>query len=191
MQVSSDSRIATTHTPPAAAWSAAAVRSFFIQPINLVFLTVVVIIAFLGLYPSIYLLYGSLTDAPLGVPGHFTLSNYIHAYGNLETYHLVLTSFVFAAGASALSVFLSLVLAWITIRTNAPCRKIFELIAIIPNIMPTLLIAISWVLLLNPNNGLINVVLTRWLGLPQAPFNIYSPPSSKFHESFLAGNPPT
>ena len=182
MQVSSHNRIATSHHTPVAARSVAGVRSFFTQPVNLVFVTVVVTIAFLGLYPSIYLLYGSLTDTPLGVPGHFTLSNYFYAYGNVETYHLVLTSFVFAFGASALSVFLALVLAWITIRTNAPCRKLFELTAIIPNIMPTLLIAISWVLLLNPNNGLINVVLTRWLGLQRGPFNIYSLPGLIFVE---------
>ena len=185
MQVSSNSRIATSPSTPVVARSAAGVRSFFIQPVNLVFVTVVVIIAFLGLYPSIYLLYGSLTDTPLGVPGHFTLSNYIHAYGNVETYHLVLTSFVFAFGASALSVLLSLVLAWITIRTNAPCRKLFEITAIIPNVMPALLTATSWVLLLNPNNGLINVVLMRWLGLQRGPFNIYSLPGLIFVEGLI------
>lgn len=185
MQVSSNSRIATSPSTPVAARSAAGVRSFFIQPVNLVFVAVVVIIAFLGLYPSIYLLYGSLTDTPLGVPGHFTLSNYIHAYGNVETYHLVLTSFVFAFGASALSVLLSLVLAWITIRTNAPCRKLFEITAIIPNVMPALLTATSWVLLLNPNNGLINVVLMRWLGLQRGPFNIYCLPGLIFVEGLI------
>jgi iron(III) transport system permease protein len=173
MQILSESRVAANHAP-ASRWSRSAARSFVIQPINLVFVAVVLIIAFLGLYPSIFLLYGSFTDTPLGVPGHLTWSNYLYAYGNPETYRLVVTSFMFAAGASALSVLLSLILAWITIRTNAPCRKLFELTAIIPNIMPALLTAISWVLLLNPNNGLINVALTRWLGLSRSPFNIYS-----------------
>jgi iron(III) transport system permease protein len=182
MQILSDSRVAANHDAPASAWSRSSARSFVIQPINLAFVVVVLIIAFLGLYPSIYLLYGSFTDAPLGVPGHFTLSNYLQAYGNAETYGLIATSFLFAAGASALSVLLSLILAWITIRTNAPCRRLFELTAIIPNVMPTLLMAISWVLLLNPNNGLINVTLTRWLGLHRSPFNIYSLPGLIFVE---------
>src|ERR1044071_7999554 len=142
-------------------WARSAARAFRVQPIHATFVLVVALIAFLGLYPCAYLLYGSFIDTPLGVPGHFTLSNYVHAYGDPETYALVLSSVIFASGASALSVFLSLTLAWITIRTNAPGRKLFELTAIIPNIMPPLLIAISWVLLLNPNNGLINVALTR------------------------------
>ena len=182
MQASSNSRIAARDDVPIVTWFKTGIRSFFIQPVNLVFVAVVVIVGFFGLYPSIYLLYGSFTDSPLGVPGHFTLSNYIFAYANAQTYELVLTSFVFAFGASALSVLLSLVLAWITIRTNAPCRKLFELTAIIPNIMPTLLIAISWVFLLNPNNGLINLALTRWLGLQHAPLNIYSLPGLIFVE---------
>jgi iron(III) transport system permease protein len=185
MEATSRSRIAGAHSAPAASSYAAGVKAFFSKPINLVFLAVTAVIAFLGLYPTVFLLFGSFTDAPLGVAGHFTLSNYAYAYGNPETYRLVLTSFVFAFGASAISVLLSLVLAWITIRTNAPGRRIFELTAVIPNIMPTLLIAISWVLLLNPSNGLVNVAITEWFGLARAPFNIYSLPGLIFVEGLI------
>ncbi|MGH7772967.1 MAG: ABC transporter permease [Candidatus Binatia bacterium] len=152
----------------------ARVGSFLSQPINLVFLGVTALLAFLSLYPSFFLLYGSFTDAPLGVPGHFTLGNYVQAYSDPEAYRLFLTSFIFGLGSSGLSVVIALTLAWITIRTNAPFRRLFELTAIIPNIMPGLLISISWVLLLNPSNGLINVVLKVALGLETSPFNIYS-----------------
>ncbi len=159
--------------------------AFFSQPINLVFIGVAGIIAFLALYPSFFLLYGSFTDAPLGVPGHFTLHNYVQAYSDPTAYRLILTSFIFGIGASGLSVILAAVLAWITIRTNAPFRRLFELTAIIPNIMPPLLISISWVLLLNPNNGLVNAVLMRLLGLEQGPFNIYTLPGLIFVEGLI------
>ncbi|HEY1371461.1 MAG TPA: iron ABC transporter permease [Candidatus Binatia bacterium] len=142
-------------------------------------------LAFLTLYPSFFLLYGSFTDAPLGVPGHFTLANYIYAYTDPESYRLLLTSFIFGIGASGLSVIFALVLAWITIRTNAPFRRLFELVAIIPNIMPPLLIAISWVLLLNPSNGLINGTWMRLTGAENALFNIYSIPGLIFVEGLI------
>jgi iron(III) transport system permease protein len=145
-----------------------------------VFLGVTGIIAFLGLYPSAFLFYGSLTNTPLGVPGHFTLANYSQAYTDPETYTVVWNSFVYAIGASGLSVVLALIIGWITIRTNAPFRRLFELTAIIPNIMPTLLIGISWVLLLNPSNGLVNVALIQLLGLKKPLFNIYSLPGLIF-----------
>ncbi len=144
------------------------------QPVNWVFLVVGGIIAFLSLYPTVFLFYGSLTDAPLGVPGHFTLKNYVRAYSDPEAYPLLLNSFIFGLGASGLSLSFSLTLAWITIRTNAPFRRLFELTAIIPNILPPILVAISWVMLLNPSNGLINASIVKLFGVEKGPFNIYS-----------------
>ena len=152
---------------------------------NLIFLGVAAILAFLSLYPSFFLLYGSFTDSPLGVPGHFTLHNYIQAYSDPEAYRLILTSFIFGIGASGLSVVLALTLAWITIRSDAPFRRLFELTAIVPNIMPPILIAISWVLLLNPSNGLINATLMWTLGLEKPLFNIYSLPGLIFVEGLI------
>jgi iron(III) transport system permease protein len=182
MKESVASRMAVPRQAPPAAQRLSRVRSFLSQPVNVIFFGVTGIIAFLGLYPSLFLFYGSLTNTPLGVPGHFTLANYIQAYTDPETYKVVWNSFVYAIGASGLSVVLALTIGWITIRTNAPFRRLFELTAIIPNILPTLLITISWVLLLNPSNGLINVALIRLLGLKKAPFNIYSLPGLIFVE---------
>lgn len=177
-----DSRMAFPRRAEPAAPRLSRVRSFLGQSANLIFVILTGIIAFLGLYPSLFLFYGSLTSTPLGVPGHFTLANYAQAYTDPETYTVLWNSLVYAAGSSGLSVVLALVIAWITIRTNAPCRRLFELTAIIPNILPTLLITISWVLLLNPSNGLINVALIRLLGLRKAPINIYSLPGLIFVE---------
>jgi iron(III) transport system permease protein len=159
--------------------------AFFSQPINWVFLIVGSIIGFLSLYPTFFLFYGSLTDAPLGVPGNFTLENYVRAYSDAEAYRLLLNSFVFGIGASGLSIVFALTLAWITIRTNAPFRRLFELTAIIPNILPPILVSISWVILLNPSSGLVNASLVKILGIERGPFNIYSMPGLIFVEALI------
>lgn len=161
------------------------VALFLSQPVSWVFLVVGGIIAFLSLYPTFFLFYGSLTDAPLGVPGHFTLNNYIRAFGDPEAYPLLLNSFIFGFGASSLSVIFALSLAWITIRTNAPLRRLFELTAIIPNILPPILVSISWVMLLNPSNGLINGAIVKLFGVEHGPFNIYSIPGLIFVEALI------
>jgi iron(III) transport system permease protein len=167
------------------AWSRTRVAAFFAQPINWVFLIVGGIIAFLSLYPTFFLFYGSLTDAPLGVPGHFTFANYVRAYADPEAYPLLLNSFIFGIGSSGLSVLFALTLAWITIRTNAPFRRLFELTAIVPNILPPILVSISWVMLLNPSNGLINAAIVQLFGSEQGPFNIYSIPGLIFVEALI------
>ncbi len=144
-----------------------------------------VVLAFLSLYPTAMLFYGSLTTAPLGRAGNLSFANYITAYTDPGTFTVLLDSFVFAFGAAALSVLLALALAWVTVRTNAPLRSVFELTAIIPNILPPLLIAISWTLLLSPSVGLLNVMLRGIVHVTQGPLNIYSLPGLVFVEGLI------
>lgn len=143
------------------------------------------IVGFLSLQPTVMLLYGSITDAPLGLPGQLTLKHYQTAYSDPETFRLLVNSAVFAAGSTFLSVVLAGAMAWIVVRTNAPGARLFELIAVVPNIMPPLLIAVAWTLMLNPSAGLLNGLLRRLLGLSQAPFNIYSMPGMIFVEGLI------
>jgi iron(III) transport system permease protein len=156
--------------------------SLQIDPVVLLALVAGAILAFLALYPTVMLFAGSFSDAPLGVAGRFTLANYVRAYGDPHTYRLIGTSFIFATGASAFSIGLAGLLAWITVRTNAPGRGLFELVALAPNVLPPLLIATSWVLLLSPRIGLVNVLLQR-VGLPI--FNVYSMPGMIFVEGLI------
>jgi len=168
--------LALPRAGPAARW-----RSAF--PLPAVGLAVV--LAFLSLYPTAMLFYGSLTTVPLGHAGKLSFANYVTAYTDPGTFTVLLDSFVFAFGASALSVLLALALAWVTVRTNAPLRSVFELTAIIPNILPPLLIAISWTLLLSPSVGLLNVMLRGIFHVAQGPLNIYSLPGLVFVEGLI------
>jgi iron(III) transport system permease protein len=143
------------------------------------------LVAFLSLQPTVMLLWGSVSDAPLGRPGKLTLENYRTAYSDPETFEVILNSFVFAAGSALLSIVLATVMAWVVIRTNAPGRRFFELIAVVPNIMPPLLIAVTWTFLLNPSTGLLNVLLMTAFGLSAAPFNVYSMPGMIFVEGLI------
>ncbi|MBI2539653.1 MAG: iron ABC transporter permease, partial [Deltaproteobacteria bacterium] len=149
-------------------------RSVREDPQTLVILCVAILIAYLSLSPTLMLFYGSFLSEPLGVAGRFTLEHYLTAYSDPQTYQLLVNSFVFSGGSALLSTTLALVLAWITVRTNAPFRKVFELTAIIPNIFPPVMLAVSWAVLLNPRVGLINLLLMEVFGFENAPLNIYS-----------------
>ena len=100
------------------------------------------------------LFYGSFRSKPLGVPGEFTFAHYISAYADPLTYQLLFNSFIFAGGSALLATALAATLAWIAIRTNAPFRKLFEITAIVPNIFPPVMLAVSWTVLLSPRTGL-------------------------------------
>src|SRR5262245_30013532 len=149
-------------------------RAFRQDPQLWVTTAVGVVIAYLSLSPTIMLFYGSFLSKPLGVPGDLTLAHYVHAYTDPLTYQLLLNSFVFATGSSILATLLAATLAWISIRTNAPFRKLFELTAIVPNIFPPVMLAVSWTVLLSPRTGLINRFLMHLFDLAEAPLNLYS-----------------
>src|SRR5947207_9610051 len=74
------------------------------------------ILAFLALYPTAMLFYGSVSNAPLGVPGHLTLAHYRTAYGDPNTSRMIGHSFVFASVSAAVFLLVARLSARITVR---------------------------------------------------------------------------
>jgi iron(III) transport system permease protein len=129
-------------------------RAFRKNPELAVVVVVGIVIGYLSLSPTLMLFYGSFRSGPLGVAADFTLAHYRSAYTDPLTYELLFNSFVFASGSALLATVLAATLAWISIRTNAPFRKVFEITAIIPNIFPPGMLAVAWTGLLCPRRGL-------------------------------------
>jgi len=121
------------------------------------------------------LLYGSIRSAPIGEPGAtYTIQNYVKAYFDREFYLLLLNSVYYAIGTCTLTFLIGTFLAWVSERTNTPFKKLFVVMSLIPFIIPGILSTISWILLLSPKIGLINIVVKELLRLESAPFNVYS-----------------
>ena len=132
-------------------------------------------VLYLAGIPLVMLLYGSIRSAPIGEPGaHFTIANYVKAYVDKEFYLLLLNSVYYAIGTCTLTFLIGTFLAWVSERTNTPFKKLFVVMSLIPFIIPGILSTISWILLLSPKIGLINIVVKGALGLESAPFNVYS-----------------
>ena len=132
-------------------------------------------VLYLAGIPLLMLLYGSIRSAPIGEPGAtYTIQNYVKAYFDKEFYLLLLNSVYYALGTCSLTFVIGTFLAWVSERTNTPFKKLFVVMSLIPFIIPGILSTISWILLLSPKIGLINIVVKEVLGLEAAPFNVYS-----------------
>lgn len=132
-------------------------------------------VLYLAGIPLLMLLYGSIRSAPIGEPGAtYTIQNYVKAYFDKEFYLLLLNSVYYALGTCSLTFLIGTFLAWVSERTNTPFKKLFIVMSLIPFIIPGILSTISWILLLSPKIGLINIVVKELLGLEAAPFNVYS-----------------
>jgi iron(III) transport system permease protein len=142
---------------------------------TLILIGSILFVLYLAGVPLVMLLYGSIRSAPIGEPGAtFTIQNYVKAYFDKEFYLLLLNSVYYALGTCSLTFLLGTFLAWVSERTNTPLKKLFVVMSLIPFIIPGILSTISWILLLSPKIGLINLAIKGALGLESAPFNVYS-----------------
>ena len=82
---------------------------------------------------------------------------------------------IFVAGTVTLSTLMALVLAWLIERTDLRGRAFWFALIIYPTLIPVVVKAIAWILLMSPNAGWANLALraiTGWSG--EGPINIFS-----------------
>lgn len=135
--------------------------------------SLVAIVGFLTVCPVVMLALGSFSEG-LTAFGRFTLDKYAGAYTDPAFFGVMLNTVVFVLGSSVLATVLAVFLAYLNTRTDIPFKGLFAILSIIPMMIPHLLFSVSWALLLNPSNGMINVVLKGLFSLESAPFNVYS-----------------
>jgi iron(III) transport system permease protein len=91
----------------------------------------------------------------------------------------------FALGSSLLAIGLGFPAAWLLARTNVPFRQTVLVGAFLSLASPLIVKGIGWILLLGPNNGLINVWLRDWLGLEGTPIELFGLGGMIFVEGLL------
>lgn len=135
--------------------------------------SLVLIVGALTVCPVVMLVLGSFSEG-LTAFGSFTLDKYIEAYTDPAFFEVIVNTVIFVLGSSTLATVLAVFLAYLNTRTDIPFKFLFKIISIIPMMIPHLLFSVSWALLLNPSNGMMNIVLKNVFSLDSAPFNIYS-----------------
>src|SRR5215469_7504476 len=142
-----------------------------------------VVIAYLLLAPLVIQLASSLRGPflPVGVPGtRWSLAAYRQLYtaggGLLAT---VRATALYAGGATLLSVSLGWALAWLVARTDLPGRNVIAVLAIVPFVIPPIVRAQAYVLMLSPTSGVLNQMLrllpfSRAASGPVDPFSFAS-----------------
>ncbi len=135
--------------------------------------SLIIIVGILTICPVLMLILGSFSEG-LGSFGTFTLDKYVKGYSDAAFGVIIGNTLIFTMGTAVVSTILALFLAYLNTRTNIPFKFLFGVISIIPMMIPHILFAVSWALLLNPSNGIINLFLRNLFGLESSPFNIYS-----------------
>ena len=127
-----------------------------------------VVLAFLVLYPVAMLLLGALTNTNPVVDGFgvfdLSLGNFIAVLGNPNVHFALANSLIACAGGTALAVAVGLAFSWIVVRTNTPWKGFIGAASMIPLFVPPLVAGVAWSILGSPKSGLVNTML-KWAGV--------------------------
>lgn len=135
-----------------------------------------VLLAFLVLYPLSMLVFGALSDSNPVVDGFAkfspSLDHFVEVLVNENVHLAFFNALVACGGGTAFAVIIGLFFSWIVVRTDTPFRGFIAGASMIPLFVPPLVAGVAWGILGSPKTGLLNIVL-KWLNIDFR-FNFYS-----------------
>src|SRR5437016_841819 len=130
------------------------------------------IVAFCVVFPVLLVVLQSFQVAPPGQPANYGLDGWRAAFDEPGLRAALLNTLKVTFVRQLLSLPLAVLIAWLLARTDLPGRRWLEFAFWAAFFLPSFTVTLSWILLLDPEYGLINTSLARLVGT--APFNIYS-----------------
>src|SRR5262245_47936419 len=121
------------------------------------------------------LVLGRMSFAPPGtIPftsSLFTLENYKTIFLDPVTYRLLGNTLVYAVGSVLEALVIAFALAWTTERSDIGWSSMIRTGMFISLALPPLAVTFGWILLLNPGNGALNVLIRNLTGMREGPFD--------------------
>ena len=124
--------------------------------------------------PLVLLLINGFRPLPARRAATYGLENWAVAFADPATLSALWNSVALGAVRTAISLPLAVAVAWLIARSDMPGRGLIEMLCWLGIFLPALPLTFGWILLLDPQYGLVN----QWLGqLPfveGSVFNVYS-----------------
>jgi iron(III) transport system permease protein len=133
------------------------------------------VMALFTLYPLVMLIYGSvLVEQPDGTKA-LGLSAWLYAWQQPGMVTAITNTVERVVVTEIISVPIAILVAWLVARTDLPGKKIIDTFIWVAFFLPTVPVLMGWILLFDPDFGLVNKFLRALFGADQAPvLNIYS-----------------
>jgi iron(III) transport system permease protein len=131
----------------------------------------VVVAALVGA-PIWQVILNSFNTSAIGQAPAYGLGNWITAFARPVLWSAIGNTLALGAVRTVIAIPFALLLAWLIARTDMPGRGVFEILCWLGIFLPTLPLVFAWILMLDPQMGLLNTLLHKIIGV--APFNIYS-----------------
>ncbi|MQA88468.1 MAG: ABC transporter permease subunit [Streptosporangiales bacterium] len=158
----------TTASPSAApsaappARSATATRGWSGRAPNPMVVALVLVAAFLFLFPVVMFVVGAFRTAAPGLPGSWSVRGFVDAYTSPTMWPTLRNSVVLSTSVLIIATSAGLFFAWVVARTTTPLRRLVTPMMVLVFAIPPLFFALSWSMLANDPAGMIN---KAWMAL--------------------------
>ena len=137
-------------------------------------LAIVGILALMLGYPLGLLFAKSFAVSWPGQPTVWGLGGWLAAFNDPGLPWALGNTFLLALARIIITTALAIFFAWVVTRTDTPLKGFIEVVLWLGFFLPLLPMTMGWILLLDPQYGLVNRFLMETLGLSSAPFNVFS-----------------
>ena len=125
--------------------------------------------------PVLYVLVESFDVAPVGASYQFGLDGWTEVFTSQRTWMSMVYTFILAVRVPIATV-IAFAIAWLLVRVEIPGHRLLELAFWFGFLLPVFPMMMGWILLLDEQHGLLNIMLMK-LPFVDAPiFSIYSIP---------------
>jgi len=135
---------------------------------------VLALVAFCVVFPIVLVVLQSFQVAAPGQPAAYGLDGWRAALGEPGLRAALVNTFTVTVVRQLLSLPLAVLIAWLLARTDLPGRSWIEFGFWAAFFLPSFTVTLSWVLLLDPDYGLVNTLVAKLPFVGKGPFNIYS-----------------
>ena len=135
---------------------------------------VLAIVALCVVFPVLLVVLQSFQVAAPGEPARYGLDGWRAALGEPGLRSALWNTFTVTFVRQLLSLPLAVLIAWLLARTDLPGRSWIEFSFWAAFFLPSFTVTLSWILLLDPEYGLVNTLLAQLPFVGKGPFNIYS-----------------
>lgn len=147
-------------------------RAFGVE--NLAYWAVLGVILIIVFYPVMLVVLGSFQTARPGQPSAYSLDGWRFALSDPNLLISIWNTFTLTLARQAIALVIAIPVAWILARTDIPGSKWLEFLFWIAFFLPTLPVLLGWIILLDPEYGLLNELFKLLPFVDKGPFNIYS-----------------
>lgn len=132
------------------------------------------VVVFLTAYPTLLMFLGSFETNRPGQPVTWGLDAWRTAFADPTLVGALGNTFGLAAVRTAIVTVVAIFFAWVVTRTDTPWKGAIEFTLWLGFFFPQLPLTLGWILMLDPQYGVVNTFLKDLFGLAESPLDVYS-----------------